>query len=149
MVSQTLAEMLAPILFVFCLTGVVIYFLQMRYRRQKLEHAEAMRSLELRLPLPPRPAQRVGNIYSLPLAMIGLGIGIGLLVLMNGEAQGIGVMAMLSLPGIGLLLAIRLNRRRQEEQEERTRRESDEYRAALRQLAAEQREEGFPHSLAD
>lgn len=148
--------------FVFTSMVVALFLvLHFRYRRQQLDHAEAIRSLELGLPLPPRPVSNLGNVYSLPLFLVGSGIGVGAIVLMNGEPAGWGVMMLMSLPGVGLLLALRLNAPRYKEELERARFESEAYRQALtnrleRNLAtvrstpgAETGDEGFGDFPAD
>jgi hypothetical protein len=118
--------------FMFTSAVVAIYFILLfRYKQQQLDHTEAVRSLELGLPLPPRPVSNLGNVYSLPLFLVGAGIGVGSIVLMNGQPTGWGIMMLMSLPGVGLLLALRLNAPRYKEEMERARLESEAYRQAL------------------
>ncbi|MCA9783980.1 MAG: hypothetical protein KDC10_03005 [Calditrichaeota bacterium] len=111
---------------------LIVYFtLSFRHKRQLLDHAEALKSLELGLPLPPRPISTAGNVYSLPLFLLGGGIGVGSIVVLNGEPAAWGIMALLCLPGVGLLLALKLNAPRYKEELERARQESESYRKAL------------------
>jgi hypothetical protein len=118
--------------FIFTSAVVALFLiLHFRFRRQQLDHAEAVRSLELGLPLPPRPVSNLGNVYSLPLFLLGGGIGVGIILLLNSEPAAWGVMALLCLPGVGLLLSLRLNAPRYKEELERARMESEAYRQAL------------------